>query len=243
MQQASSSPLDNPAHPGKSRRRRQLIVLIACVLIATLLWFLRALENDYTTHVDHPVRYINLPDKMVSLNKLPQRISLEVKGLGFSILRHNWNFSKTPLIIDIKKLKSIPARRKKGFVEYLPMNQYLYDFSSQLSDLKVLSIIPDTLLFRFGLTKTRTLVVKPFIVYESGTTAIADSLIRVNPDSVVVEGPDLILDTMHSVRTIQIKLNHQGSAFSRSVALEEIDKLVRYNPGKVTVSIDKKNRN
>ncbi|TSA31649.1 MAG: hypothetical protein D4R64_17745 [Porphyromonadaceae bacterium] len=153
MEDATSLPVTDPANPRKSRRRQQLTILIACVLIATALWFLRALEYEYTTRVDHPVRYINVPDKMITLNPLPQRISLEVKGLGFSILRHNWNFSKTPLTIDFKKLKTVPAKRKKGFVEYMPMNQYFNDFSTQLKDLKVLAIIPDTLMFSFAYKK------------------------------------------------------------------------------------------
>lgn len=241
MEEPSSLPVKDPANPGKSRRRRQLTILIACVLIAIALWFLRALENEYTTRVDHPVQYINLPDKMITINPLPQKISLEVKGLGFSVLRHNWNFSKTPLTIDFKKLNSVPAKRKKGFVEYLPMNQYFIDFSSQLKDLKVLAIIPDTLIFRFAFRKTREIRVIPALIYESGSSLIPDSLIRVNPESIEVEGPDLILDTLKYIRTLPIKIYRQGASFSRSLGLEEIHKLVKPNPAKVTVSIGKKN--
>ncbi|MFA5816366.1 MAG: hypothetical protein WC865_12170 [Bacteroidales bacterium] len=240
MEDASSLPVTDPVNPGKSRRRQQLTILIACVLIATVLWFLRALENEYTTRVDHPVRYINLPDKMIILNPLPQRISLEVKGLGFSVLRHNWNFSKTPLTIDIKKLKSVPAKRKKGFVEYMPMNQYFNDFPTQLKDLKVLAIIPDTLMFRFAFKKTRNIKVIPAFVYESGSSHIPDSLVRINPDSIEVEGPDLILDTLRSIRTLPIRLNRPSASFSRSLGLEEIHNLVKIKPAKVTVSIGKK---
>lgn len=240
MEEASSLPAKDPASPGKKRRRQKLTILIACVLIASVLWFLRAFENDYTTLVDHPVQYINLPDNMITLNPLPQRISLEVKGLGFSVLKHNWNFSKTPLVIDIRKLKSVPARRKKGFVDYLPMNQYFIDFSTQLKDLKVLSIIPDTLVFRFAIKKTRFVKVIPAFTYEPGDSPIPDSLIRMNPDSVEVEGPDLLLDTLKAIRTVPIRINRQGAAFSRSLGLEEIDRLIRPKTTKVTVIIGKK---
>jgi len=241
MEEASSLPATDPANPGKSRRRKQFTILLACVLVATLLWFLRALENDFTTRVDHPVRYINLPDKMITMNPLPQKISLEVKGLGFSVLKHNWNFSKTPLIIDINKLKSVPARRKKGFIEYLPLNQYFNDFSTQLKDLKVMAIFPDTLMFRFAIKKARKIQVFPVFIYESGTSIIPDSIIRINPTSVEVEGPDLILDTLRSIRTLPIKISRQGVSFSRSLGLEDVHVLVKPTPAKVTVSIGKKN--
>jgi hypothetical protein len=238
MDDVSSSPVTDPAHRGKSRRRRQLKVLLFCVLIATIFWFLRAFENEYTTRVDHPVSYINLPDKMMTINPLPQRISLEVKGLGFSILKHNWNFSKTPLVIDIRKLRSMPARRKKGFIDYLPMYQYYNDFSAQLKDLKVLAIIPDTLMFRFAFKKARNVKVMPVFTYESGSSIIPDSLIRVVPDSIMVEGPDLIIDTLKFVKTLPVKVSKHGGAFSRSLGLQEIHKMIKMSPVKVTVSID-----
>jgi hypothetical protein len=240
MEEASSLPVTNPANPGKSRRRRRLTVLLACILIATALWFLRALENEFITRVDHPVRFENVPDEMISLNPLPQRISLEVKGLGFSILRHNWNFSKTPLTIDIKQPKLASVKKKKGFVEYLPMNQFLSDFSSQLKDLKVLAVFPDTLILRFAYKKTRMVKVVPVFEYDSGVSPKPDSIIHVNPDSIEAEGPDLILDTLHCIRTLPIKINKQNSSFSRSLGLEETDKLVKLKSNKVVVSIGKK---
>lgn len=240
MDEASSSPAANPANRRKNRRRQQLTILIACVLIATILWFLRAFENDYTTRVDHPVRYVNMPDKMMTLNPLPQRISLEVKGLGFSIVRHNWNFSKTPLVIDIMKLVPQLTKRKKGFDEYLPMNQFFNDFSAQLKDLKVLEVSPDTLMFRFAFRKSRNIKVIQSFTYDSDTFIIPDSLVRITPDSVQVEGPDLILDTMGYIRTLPVKITRQGATISRSVGLVDINKLVKVNPAKVTVSIGKK---
>jgi hypothetical protein len=164
-----------------------------------------------------------------------------VKGLGFSVLRHNWNFSKTPLIIDFKKLKSLPARKRKGFVEYLPMNQYFNEFSSQLKDLKVLAIVPDTLILRFAFKKTQTVKVVPVLNYETGASIIPDSLIRVIPESVTAEGPDLILDTIKSFRTLPVKVGNQNVTFSRSIGLEDIHKLVKTDPAKVTVSIRKNN--
>ena len=153
MDPAPSGMAAEPAGRSKKGRRQQLRILAACVLIATILWFLRAFENEYTTFVDHPVRYINLPEKMTPLNPLPQRISLEVKGLGFSVLKHNWNFSKTPLVIDIRALGNFNVSQKKGFTIVLPMSQMLNDFSSQLRDLRVLAVKPDTLTFRFAVKK------------------------------------------------------------------------------------------
>jgi hypothetical protein len=240
MEEVSSTPVNDPGQPGKSRRRQQVTIMIACVLIATALWFLRALENDYTTRVDHPVRFINIPENMIPLNPVPQRLSLEVSGLGFSVLKHNWNFSKTPLVIDLKPVKPANARGKKGFVETLMMSQYLSDFSSQLKDLKVVSVFPDTLIFRFAVKQSKKLKVIPAWNPET-PASLPDSLVLVVPDSVTVEGPDLILDTLHFIRTLPIKPGRSGNSFSRTTGLENLHRLVSPEPVKVTVSFEKTN--
>lgn len=178
---------------------------------------------------------------MMTLDPLPQRISLEVKGLGFSVLKHNWNFSKTPLVVDIKRLKTMPSKRVKGFSEYLPMNQYINDFSLQLKDLSVQSVSPDTILLRFAVRKTKNLKVIADFVYESGMTPIPDSLIRIDPDSVAVEGPDLILDTLHNIMTLPIRINKKGTSLSRSLGLAEINNLVKSHSPKVNVTVNKGN--
>ena len=133
----------------------------------------------------------------------------------------------------------MPAKRKKGFIDYLPMYQYYNDFSAQLKDLKVLAIIPDTLMFRFAIKKSRTIKVKPVFTYETGSALIPDSLVRITPDSVTVEGPDLIIDTLQAIKTLPVKITKRGGAFSRSLGFEEIHSTVKINPGKVTVSIAK----
>lgn len=243
MSDTSSFPESDPAIPGKSRRRQQISILIGCFVIAATLWFLQALENEHTTIVEHPVRYTNMPTELITLNPLPQKISLELKGLGFSILWHNWDISKTPLVIDLSRLRSISGRVNGGFEEFLPMGQFYNDFSIHLKELELVTIRPDTLVFRFALKKSRRIKVVPAFDKDSGPGLIPDSLIKVNPESVVVEGPDLFVDTIHLIRTSPIKINRQGVSFSRSVELENVHKMVNITPDKVIVSFPKLDTN
>lgn len=236
MEPGSSIPAAKPASTGKNRKRQPVSILVACVLIATILWFLRALENEYTTRIEHPVRYINYPEKMIAMNPLPQRISLEVKGLGFSILKHNWDISKSPLIIDFRRLRSASSKRKKGQIEYIAMTSYTSEFSTQLKDLRVITIKPDTLLFRFSEKRSLRLPVMVKLEYESGVNSISDSLIKIQPDSVTVEGPELILDTLQAVWTLPVKVNKQMLKFSRMTPLVMPHHAITLNPEEISVS-------
>jgi hypothetical protein len=142
----SGNPESEPVNPGKKRKRRQVSVLLFCILIATVLWFLRALENKYETQINHPVRFTNLPDDYVLLHPLPNRVSLDVEALGFSILKHNWNFSKTPLTIDFKDLKPVMPRKKSEFRDTVSLKGFEKNFSEFFGDISVNGIHPDFLI-------------------------------------------------------------------------------------------------
>ena len=243
MEDTSSIPANDPVHSGSNRRRRQFTILFTCVLIATILWLLRAFENEYTTQVDNPVSYINLPDQMISLNPLPQKISLKVKGMGYSILKHNWDFRKTPLIIDFEKVRSATIKKKKGHVEYLPMNLFYDEFSMQFDDLDVLSINPDTIVFKFALVTTKKIRIAPIFENKPEGWSIPESTLHLFPDSIEVKGPDILLDTIKEIRTEPIKINKAGMITSKSLILKEIDKQITFSSSKVSFVISKKNPN
>jgi hypothetical protein len=120
------------------------------------------------------------------------------------------------------------------------MNQYLNDFSSQLKDLKVLAISPDTLMFRFAIKKNRIIKVIPAFEYEPGSSMVPDSLVSIDPQSIEAEGPDLFVDTIRFIRTLPVKITQHGALFSRSLGLQEVHKLVKFKPDKVNLSIGKK---
>jgi hypothetical protein len=237
MEPARTFRVADPASREKIKRRQQLRILAACVLIAAALWFLRAFENEYTTFVDHPVRYINIPDKMITMSPLPEQISLEVKGLGFSILRHNWSFSKTPLVIDIRTLAPSYGSRNQGFTGHVALNPLLNVFSAQLNDLRVLAVKPDTLTLRFAVTKTRTVPVTPLFNGDSGTLPDQGSFVGIIPASVEVTGPDLLLDTLRMVYTEPMKPKRNGEPFQGSLRLKNPDKLLKFKPESVTITI------
>ena len=120
-----------------TKRRRQFVIMLFCMVIATVLWFLRALENRYETEITHPVQYLNLPENYVLLQPLPRKLTLVVEGLGFSILRHNWDFSKDPLLIDFENIKLGVPKKSSVFRDTIQMNRFAGNFSVALGDLKV----------------------------------------------------------------------------------------------------------
>ena len=145
MQAAPGNAQNEPGNPSRRRRRKQVAIFLFCLVIAMVLWFLRALENTYETQINHPVRFVNLPDDYVLLKPLPRRLTFEVEALGFAILKHNWNFSKTPVTIDFRELKPVMPYKKSGFRDSIGMVRFTGPISKQLGDISVKKIRPDFL--------------------------------------------------------------------------------------------------
>jgi len=69
-------------------RNGKAFVFLACLALASFLWFLNALEKRYTDHIIIPVRYINLPKNKDLTGKLPEKLDLTVDAFGYTLLQY-----------------------------------------------------------------------------------------------------------------------------------------------------------
>ncbi|HYQ59128.1 MAG TPA: hypothetical protein VEP89_17420, partial [Draconibacterium sp.] len=83
---------------------KRVVVFLVCVFIATVLWFLNALEKDYTTTISYPVRYVSPPDHQFLANKPPEKLDLKVDAHGFTLLRHKLSFAYSPIILNLTNI-------------------------------------------------------------------------------------------------------------------------------------------
>jgi len=125
-------------------------MLVVCIFIATVLWFLRALENNYTTHFAKSVEVTGLPENIALIDPVPGKVVLRVEGHGYSILRQNLKFAKTPLQINFNEIRPVLPRTAADFTEMVPTSRYISSFTSQMTDITILGITPDTLVLHFG---------------------------------------------------------------------------------------------
>ena len=136
---------------------RPLIFLI-CLLIATLLWLVKALEKQYDTTVSMPVQYTNLPENRVLVNPPPSRLNVKLRAQGFTLLRHKLGLSISPIDFDIKSLIINTVDKKNPTDFYILSDQFITHISNQVnSEITILDISPDTLFFHFEkLSETTT---------------------------------------------------------------------------------------
>ena len=64
-------------------------------------WLLIALSHDYAATITFPVRYINLPDRKVVMNELPERYRSRFEPVAFGFFRTNSGGKRSPIEIDV----------------------------------------------------------------------------------------------------------------------------------------------
>jgi len=229
--------LSQQINPNNLKLDKRLVVFLVFVGIATLLWFLAALEKNHITSIEHPVVFNDLPNNKVLVNELPSKLTLEVEGKGFTILRHNWDISKSPVVIKFTQL-SQGISQKKGILRLdIPTSQIKSRISNQLDNLKVLSITPDSLHFVLAGTSTKKVPVISNLSFDLQKQYMIRDKIKISPDSITVTGPALIIDTLSGIYTTSLRLRNLNRSASRTLNLENPNTQLKLETDKVEIEI------
>ena len=210
----------------KRKRRflnRELPVFAFFLLLSFVFWYLNELSKDLQGTINYPVRYINPPKDRIVTGDLPDKLEMELRGPGYSILKVKLSGSRAPVVIDFSRLT---PRRLPGTMPhyYLVTSGLINNFSKQMhADFEILSIHPDTLFFGYDKLVTRRMRVIPDLDVElaEGKRVI----IVPDPDSITVTGPAHILDTLDGIPTQHRSYKRMDENFKSRVPLEYPDYL------------------
>jgi len=219
------------------RNDRKPVIFLICVAIATIFWFLNALEKEYTVELSFPVKYTNLPKNKILANDPPNHFTLDVRSYGFTLLRYKLSMAFSPLVFNVNEFTGKKMEVTNNTVYAIPSRQYRGRIAAQLSnELNITGVHPDTVHFYFDRIISRKFKVTPDISYGLKKQHYLYDDINVKPDSVVVEGPQSILDTLKEVQTISQHYKDLDQETKRNVLLKEIKKL-EFKPSRVLIDI------
>lgn len=198
---------------------KNIISYLICVIIASILWLLNTLNKEYTTEISYPVKYINFPEGQYPVVKLPSQLQLEVKAKGFALLGYQIKTSFLPITFNVSTYSS-HFQKKNDINEYILNTNDIKDkIGSQLSnDIKLLNIVPEEILFRFANARSKKIAIRPVIDYTLKRQYIQNKLYAY-PDSILVSGPAIIIDTLSFVSTVPLHLENVGKNIHRNLEL------------------------
>jgi hypothetical protein len=219
------------------RNDKRVAAYLICVAIATGFWFLNALSKTYTENLIVPVSYINFPNNKTLASKPVDQFELKIKTHGFTILRHKLSFLFMPLEFNVNEMTNnrMVESKKSSFV--FPSRQFLTELSYQFSnEVEILSMSPDTLVFKFDQMGRKRVKVKPsFRVNLKKQFQISGDVVT-SPDSVMVSGPQSSIDTLHFVSTESLKFDASDQTISTNARIFPI-KGFYFEPQSVRVNV------
>ena len=202
------------------------------VLAAIVFWIMNALNKDgYSQKMSFPLQFSYNDSLYIPTQPLPEKISVNVSGSGWSLLRKAFTSDDTP----IKYLVSKPLKTR-----FLNTGSLTDSLSEYIKDVKVNYVVAD----RFELEFDRKISKQFTIKVDSANIDLKDrfvisSLINVNPRIITLEGPETILSEMGSVIYLKIPTKRLQENYDDEVKLPlPQNALIKASKNRVAVSFE-----
>src|ERR1051325_9180207 len=180
-----------------------------CLLLAFMLLLLNKLSRKYISPVKARIQYVHLPEGRVPTTPLPNKLQLFIETTGFKLV---WTKLRKPAEVEINL-----ADVKTDYVVTADLKSVI---ASQLSTgYNLIEIIPDTLYFNFAKGIKKKVPVTPDILISFKKQHDFMDPMLIKPDSVLLSGPENILDTIKGWRTERIMFDNLDHSVQDDLAL------------------------
>ncbi|MDR1156585.1 MAG: hypothetical protein LBL04_17920 [Bacteroidales bacterium] len=219
----------------KNNMSHEFLTYLVFLLIAIAIWYLNALNKDYTADLKFTVKYTDLPEGKVLVNTPSEYLTLTINAQGFTLLKYRFGLIFHPVTLEA----SYQTLRRNSNVpqgEYFLTAQSVFDrIAAQLSsDVKLRLVAPDTLKFLFSETIRKDIPVKSTLQLQFEKGFLPRGNMRIEPGTITVTGPQALIDTMHYVYTQAKVFKKLKDSLRTSVDLQPVHQL-RYSVGEVRI--------
>lgn len=216
--------------------RQKILNFLFFLILSTIFWLLRVLDNDYTTQLKVPIEYIPYRSDIEMVGDIPNSLLLNVTGQGYTLVKKIFTASRHPVVLQVLALNLRPVDTKSN--SYYALTHYLKEnVQRQLgSELRLNYILPDTLWYTFSPVERKKVKVVPSINIKFVRQYMLEGDYIVQPDSVVVTGPQVILDTLLAVYTENASYIGIFRSFTRTLKIRPINDL-SIEPAEVMVTV------
>lgn len=212
-----------------TQSKRDRAILIVCIFIALIFWIFVKLSKTYRSPKDVSVVY-ELPDNQAFQEMPPHTIRATIEGIGWELMREYFTRREPVIYFDLKEspllyISNAQLRSKvasaigNNNVEVVRMNYE--DINLELEP-KMSKLVP------IRLQDSITFAAEHFLL---------DSII-LEPDSVLVEGPESLLTNITSWQTNLLMLHRLKNTTKSEVSLQNpAQPQLSLNPKSIVVTV------
>jgi YbbR domain-containing protein len=219
---------------------KKVITFFICLILASLLWLVNAINRNYQYTLKIPVKFLNLPSDKIVVGEIPDKLDVTIKTSGLKLLLIKSRKLNSDLVIDFNILKS---NAKSQAYSIGNGNIYLKPYLN--FDVTILKIRPDTLFFSSDLSKSKIVPIKlnSDIDFEKGYELLSNPVI--NPSFVTITGDSVNLSKIDTVYTSPLNLKNLKQNFSSEIQLKKTNSNINYSQKSagVTLLVDRYTEN
>ena len=193
--------------------KKNLYIIFLSLAFSVILWASITLSNDYSTNLQLPIKFINLPEGYVATSPSSEKISIKVRGRGWNLLT-----AKVAAQNDYYVDAGNEIKKKQIF----DLRSFAAENTWLTSKLQILEITPDTISFSFEKIGYAKLKIVPHLQlnFKTGYSLATD--VTVIPESTIVSGPIQKVNAMVDVPTELLKVNGLSEKTEKIVELKNI---------------------
>ncbi len=209
--------------------RRNWKAVLLSFIAATLFWFFNALNKTHSANISLPLQFEYDEEKYMPVSALPDRIRLNVTGVGWELFWKSSGLKVMPLLISLER----PAEVKKIVGASLtPL------FTTQLEGLQVNYVLTDTLYLDLDVRSHKKVRIK----LDSADRLIARGYIRsgvvmIEPDTVVVTGPGKLLASLPPAIELTVPESNLRFSYEETVEISLPHPALTASPPLVNVHV------
>jgi hypothetical protein len=124
---------------------KNVVIFAFFLFLAFIFWCLNSLSKELKSDFRVSANFINAPKGRVISGDLPIKLTVELKGLGYSLLKKKIFGNTNPMVIDLSKItyRRIPDPKSTRY--YVLSPALIPGFKKQMENgLEVQSVKPDT---------------------------------------------------------------------------------------------------
>ncbi len=204
--------------------------VVLSVFAAMIFWFFNALNKEYTTNITFPVAFDYNQKNYVSVEPLPQEISLNVTAVGWNLFRRSIGVNVPALLIPLERpseVRKIVGSTLPGFI------------SDQLKEMQINFVLTDTLFLHIEPKAGRWISLSLDSVSQHISAGYGQlSEVSIQPDSIFIEGPIYIVTALKEPYPLLITKSEITSNFDEEVEVVFTSPSIRRNPPTVRIKFD-----
>ncbi|MBQ4408652.1 MAG: YbbR-like domain-containing protein [Bacteroidales bacterium] len=203
----------------RKRFNQNTFTYLVMVMIALTFWFINKVGSTITNESDFKVEYYGLPtNSMLVPGVTTDVLKITLSARGALLLTHRGGYS--PIRIDLSKLDIRTFPESDSTLKFVTDDDIRAQVEAQMpADYKFISLRPDTIKLDFGNLRNAKVpvILDHSITFEKQYRLSGEPTLQ--PDSITIGGPAIIVDTITAIHTELLTLNQLSKSTVQKVRL------------------------